>query len=279
MKKRILILLVIILISGLAHAQSEKCILKLRQNAPNNILTGLKNNNIKIQNNSLAKIANEYNLSQFIQLFGVFEKTLGKEEMEKYGFDRIFTFIIREKDVQQSLTALTSNEYIEYAQNTGKLNLESVSFIPDDPYYGSQYYLQTINIAPVWDLQRNVNVITGIVDSGIDFLHPDLNQSYVINQGEHGNGKENNGIDDDNNGFIDDWRGWNFADNNNNPADDNIYSHGTCVAGIISAGFNNGTGISPVTGSSKSLILKCFNSQGIGYEDKVATAVLYGVTR
>ena len=272
-------MLIFILICGFAHTQTEKCILKLKKDTPNNILTGLKNNNIKAQNNSLSKIARDYNLSQFTQLFSVFEKTIGKDELEKYGFDRIFTFTIQEKDMLQPLKALSSNEFIDYAQKTEKLNLESGAFTPNDPYFTSQYYLNSVNIAPVWNTQQNVNVIVGIVDSGIDFYHPDLNQSFVINQGEYGNGKENNGIDDDNNGFTDDWRGWNFVNNNNNPVDDNIYSHGSCVAGIISAGYNNGIGITPVTGSSKSLILKCFNSQGIGYEDQVATAVLYGVTR
>jgi hypothetical protein len=279
LKNRVFILLVFILFFGFAHAQTENCIIKLRKNAPNNILTGLKNNNIKTQNNSLSKIARDYNLSQFSQLFGIFEKTLTKDELEKYGLNRIFSFKIQEKDLPASLSALSLNEFIEYAQKTNKLSVESGEFTPNDPYYGSQYYLNSVNISPVWNTQQNINVIVGIIDSGIDFLHPDLNQSYVINQGEYGNGKENNGIDDDYNGFIDDWRGWNFADNNNSPIDDNIYSHGSCVAGIISAGFNNGTGITPITGSSKSLILKCFNSQGIGYEDQVATAVLYGITR
>jgi hypothetical protein len=279
MKKTVLILLVFILSCGFAYTQTDKCIIKLNRNAPNNILTALKNNNIKTLNNSLSKIAEDYNLSQFTMLFGVLEKSTGKEELRKYGFDRIIAFTVENKNLPSSLAALSSNEYIEYAQKIEKLNLESVTFTPNDPYFGSQYYINTVNIIPVWDLQQNVNVIVGIVDSGIDFLHPDLNQSYIINPGETGNGKESNGIDDDNNGFVDDWRGWNFADNNNNPSDDNNYSHGSCVAGIISAGFNNGTGITPVTGNAKSLILKCFNSQGIGYEDQVATAVLYGISR
>ena len=153
------------------------------------------------------------------------------------------------------------------------------SFTPNDTYYSNQYYLQSINISPVWDSQQGTNALVGIIDSGIDFLHPDLQQSYFINMGEYGNGKENNGIDDDGDGYIDNWRGWNFIDNNNNPVDDNIFSHGSCVAGIISAGFNNGIGISSITGGSKSLILKCFNSQGIGYEDQIATAILYGVSQ
>ena len=42
-----------------------------------------------------------------------------------------------------------------------------------------------------------------------------------INPGESGGGKETNGIDDDGNGKIDDFRGWDFVNNDNNPADDN----------------------------------------------------------
>lgn len=55
-------------------------------------------------------------------------------------------------------------------------------------------------------------VLIGVIDSGLDFDHPDLQTSYKINYGEYGNGKQSNGIDDDANGFVDDWRGWDFTD-------------------------------------------------------------------
>ena len=54
--------------------------------------------------------------------------------------------------------------------------------------------------------KKGTTVIVGIVDSGVDIRHEDL-QGVIWN-----NPKEiaNNGIDDDNNGYIDDINGWNF---------------------------------------------------------------------
>ena len=51
-----------------------------------------------------------------------------------------------------------------------------------------------------------VNVIVGVVDSGVDITHEDLKGKIWINSKEI----PDNGIDDDNNGYIDDIHGWNF---------------------------------------------------------------------
>lgn len=60
--------------------------------------------------------------------------------------------------------------------------------------------------------KRGQKVIVGVVDSGVDIEHPDL-QGVIWN-----NPKEipGNGIDDDNNGYIDDVHGWNFLGDSNN---------------------------------------------------------------
>lgn len=52
-------------------------------------------------------------------------------------------------------------------------------------------------------------VIVGIVDSGVDIEHPDLQGMIWTNAKE----VAGNGIDDDKNGFIDDVHGWNFLGN------------------------------------------------------------------
>lgn len=59
--------------------------------------------------------------------------------------------------------------------------------------------------------KKSSTVIVGIVDSGVDIRHEDL-QGMIWN-----NPKEiaNNGIDDDNNGYIDDVHGWNFLGDSN----------------------------------------------------------------
>ncbi|MCB0412443.1 MAG: S8 family serine peptidase [Bdellovibrionales bacterium] len=72
-----------------------------------------------------------------------------------------------------------------------------------------------------------------LIDTGIDVDHVQLKESIAINYGEFGQGRENNGIDDDGNGYIDDVHGWNFADDSSDISDS--VGHGTHVAGVIKA--------------------------------------------
>ncbi|OIQ15605.1 MAG: peptidase S8 [Flavobacterium sp. MedPE-SWcel] len=59
--------------------------------------------------------------------------------------------------------------------------------------------------------RKSTKVVVGVIDSGVDIEHPDL-QGVIWN-----NDKEiaGNGIDDDKNGYVDDIHGWNFLGNIN----------------------------------------------------------------
>jgi subtilisin family serine protease len=71
------------------------------------------------------------------------------------------------------------------------------------------------------------DLVVAVIDSGIDYLHPDINQKIKKNLREI----PDDAIDNDANGFIDDFWGWNFYHNNGLVGDDN--GHGTHVAGTI----------------------------------------------
>ena len=84
----------------------------------------------------------------------------------------------------------------------------------------------------------SMNVVVGILDSGINYLHPDLIPNLWRNTGEI----PANGVDDDQNGYVDDIVGIDAHLGNGDPFDCN--GHGSHVAGIIGAKGNNGIGIS-----------------------------------
>jgi serine protease len=118
----------------------------------------------------------------------------------------------------------------------------SITATPNDPMYVNQWGFENsadtdIDMAQAWDYGTSTSVVVAVLDTGIDYNHPDLASNIWINTDE----VAGNGIDDDGNGYIDDIRGWNFINETNNPMDD--HGHGTHVAGTIGAVGNNGVGV------------------------------------
>ncbi|MFN3393281.1 MAG: S8 family serine peptidase [Candidatus Thermochlorobacter sp.] len=143
---------------------------------------------------------------------------------------------------------------VEYAEPS---YIYSLSFVPNDSAYGArgQDFFDYHNIPQAWEVSTgSANVVIAILDTGIEFDHPDLQDKIWTNPGEtgtdaQGRDKRSNGVDDDGNGFIDDWRGWDFwesgtttATRDNNPLDE-FSGHGTGTAGLAGASTNNGIGI------------------------------------
>src|SRR5262249_54496669 len=142
----------------------------------------------------------------------------------------------------------------------GTITAEDVSQYPNDPAFNQQWGLNNtgqvvesvagtpgddIEAPKAWGVSTgSANVVVAVVDTGIDYSHPDLATNIWTNPGENCFVCHTNGSDDDNNGLVDDWHGWNFVARNNNPMDDN--GHGTHVAGIIGAVGDNGVGVAGV---------------------------------
>ena len=200
-----------------------------------------------------------------------------------------------DKSVSEStvLSLQNSDPTIEYIEKSKTYQLD---FIPNDSLVSEQWALEKIQAFDAWDITTGSDtVLLAIIDTGIDYLHPDLKNKIYHNTSEMGTDnlgrdKSNNGIDDDNNGFVDDYMGWDFTDRvgfpfdssggdyldwDNNPMDEN--NHGTYIAGISGAETNNVTGIAGVAPNIKLLNLRAFDPGGYGEEDDVAAAILYAV--
>jgi len=127
-----------------------------------------------------------------------------------------------------------------------------------------------IDAPEAWDIHTGSgNVVVGVVDTGVDYNHPDLAANMWVNPGEIAG----NGIDDDNNGYIDDIHGWDFVNEDNDPFDDR--GHGTHVAGTIAAVGNNNVGVVGVNWNAKIMALKFLGANGKGGTADAIDAINY----
>ena len=174
-------------------------------------------------------------------------------------------------DVREMIRELTSDTMVDFAEPDYYFYSQVTE--PNDPMASQQWYLGAfpgVNAETAWDVTTGDSTqIIGIIDTGVDWAHPDLTPNIWTNRDEI----PGNGLDDDGNGYIDDIRGWDFVNNDNNPMDDN--SHGTHVAGIAAAKGNNGTGIAGIAWNSKILPIKVMQSSGYGSSSDIASGVNY----
>ncbi len=158
-------------------------------------------------------------------------------------------------------TTVSSNTATIYGNNT--INGEDVplSYLPgnspDDPFFNELWGMKNVNAPTVWnEYTGSDDIIVAVIDTGVDYTHPDLVDNMWHNTGEI----PDNGIDDDNNGYIDDYWGWNFVDDDKDPMDDN--GHGTHCAGTIGAVGNNGIGVAGVAWDVQIMALKFIDASG-----------------
>lgn len=180
-----------------------------------------------------------------------------------------------EAELTSVLSTISGFQYVEH----NFLMLPNA--IPNDPSFGSQWALNNtgqtggvasadIDALTAWNTTTGSSgVVVGVIDSGVDYTHPDLVQNMWINPGE----TPGDGIDNDSNGYIDDIYGWDFANNDSNPMDDN--GHGTAVSGIIAAAGNNGVGVTGINWGGKIMALKYAKSDFVSSTADLIEAVNY----
>lgn len=110
-----------------------------------------------------------------------------------------------------------------------------------------------------WDIVTgSKDIVVAVLDSGVDYTHPDLAPNMWRNPGEI----PGNGLDDDGNGYRDDVFGINAINSSGDPQDEN--GHGTHVAGTIGAVGDNGIGVVGVNWTTNILALRFLDAEGSG---------------
>lgn len=237
-------------------------------------------------------------------------KSLGvtSSEQIKLSYGNLYKvkFDPSQKSSEKMIEALNADSNVEYAEPNFIYSIvepqksvsiptllkpasyDSFNYTPTDPQFGQLWGLintgsnepggrspgqlgADIDAARAWSLttgSRQVKI--AVIDTGIDYNHPDLVDNMWTNEAEK-NGQP--GVDDDGNGYVDDIHGYDFANDDGDPMDG--HSHGTHCAGTIGAVHNNGVGVAGVMAEVSLVGLKFLTDSGSGATDHAIKAIDY----
>ncbi len=138
--------------------------------------------------------------------------------------------LLQSENIQEILKKLNQDPNVEYAE---RIPVDRTFYEPNDYSSLNQYSLDIINAVQAWDVTRgDPSILVAVVDDAVQTNHVDLSANI---------------------GQV----GYDVASNDNNPNPPNTaYSHGTHVAGIVSARTDNGIGISSLGFNIKIMPIK-----------------------
>jgi serine protease len=157
--------------------------------------------------------------------------------------------------VEAVINQLYSLGIVEYAE---PLYIPKLLYNINDPLAFNAYYLDMVQAYAAWDVQKgDTNIVIGIVDTGVDFLHPDIAANI-----KHNYNDPIDGIDNDLDGKIDNFNGWDLGENDNDPTPTAGGYHGLWVAGCAAAVPNNNSMGAGVGFNTKVMPIKITNASG-----------------
>ena len=151
------------------------------------------------------------------------------------------------EDVLSFLSKVKFSGLSRYVEPNVRFNAD---YVPNDPDWSKQWGSMKIEADAAWNIQiGDSSVLVAIIDSGVDWDHPDLAANYVS-------------------------LGYDWVNNDPDPMDD--YGHGTHCAGIIAAVLSNGVGMAGLA-QVRVMAEKGLDSGGVGRSDDLAKAIVHAV--
>lgn len=153
---------------------------------------------------------------------------------------------VKPEELPALMAQLSTDPSVEWVEPN--YQVWALETFPNDPDFPSQWWLSRIRAPAAWDYATGSSSITiAIVDSGVDYSHPELDGKII--------------------------GGWDFVNNDADASDDN--GHGTSVAGIAAAESNNTLGIAGVSWGAQILPVKVLDWAGLGSYEDLAAGIIY----
>ncbi|MEW6006841.1 MAG: S8 family serine peptidase [bacterium] len=147
--------------------------------------------------------------------------------------------------VFDTIDKLKQNPDVVYAEPN---YIRKAYITPNDPKFNDQWSFPKISAPAAWDIEKGTSsVVIAILDTGIDYTHPDLNDKIIGSQS--------------------------FVPYEKDPMD--YHSHGSHVSGIAAGETNNGIGIAGLAWNCKILAIKCLDKYGYGNDADISLAIRY----
>jgi subtilisin family serine protease len=208
-------------------------------------------------------------------------RDVGAQTLNRFGIIGVEHWKVSGVSAEAAIARLQRNPNVAYVEPNFVIELDVV---PNDPRFPELYGMRNtgqsggtagadIKATLAWDqFTGDPNLKVGVIDTGVDYNHPDLAANIWTNPGEI----PGNSIDDDNNGYVDDVHGYDFANSDGDPFDDN--GHGSHCSGTIAGVGNNNTGVVGVCWQAKIVGIKFLSGGGSGSTAGAIAGVQYAIT-
>jgi len=225
-------LMLFCLISTYTHGQTER-----PEYVPGQILIKMKANKTSTQKNILKN-----------EMQATVRRTRPNSSVEAWQTDKNNIHqLIRQYRDHPDIELIEPNYYYYLTTENYTEADKQAATTPDDALFSDLWAMNNtgqnggtldadIDAIEAWDIATgSPSVVVGLIDTGVDWKHPDLVNNIWQNLGEDADGDgrvlewngstwifdpgDINTTDDDGNGYINDFIGWDFIDNDNDPFD------------------------------------------------------------